>query len=472
MTQLGVNLYIVTMTIWIPDLAGYGGPRYKAIADALATDLRSGRLKPGDRLPTHRELAYRLGVTVGTVTRAYAEAQRRGLLEGQVGRGSFLAQSSERPSGLTMPENDATALIELSLAFPPPKVSDALLQQTLGELARESGIEHFLHYQPHAGMPQHRAAGVAWIARQGLDVAADQVIVTAGAQHALAVILGALLQPGDLLLCENLTYPGIRAAAELYKLRLKGVAMDEHGLKPEELETICRDEAPRALYCMPTLQNPTGIVMPPERRGAIAEILRKYQLPLIEDDTHCFLASEGPPLSARVPELAHYLLSTSKSIAPGLRVGFVAVPVGQTAPFIAALRASCWMAPPLLVEVVARWIGDGTADRLAAAQLKAAAERQTLTRRMLDGFDWRSHPRSFFGMLHLPAGWRASDFVAAAARRGLRLRAADAFGVQHRAPEAIRLCIGGPIDCDRLGEALTHIVDLLREGPSADNLIV
>src|SRR5262249_28023130 len=167
------------MTNWSPNLPHHSGPRYRAIADAIAADLHAGQLKPGDRLPTHRDLAYRLGVTVGTVTRAYAEAQRRGLLEGHVGRGSFLA-GLPRPAqalpgqglplpGLTMPEHEPSGMIELSLAFP-PQSSDELLQQTLTEVARQPGVRRLLNYQPHAGMAHHRAAGTAWIARHGLDV--------------------------------------------------------------------------------------------------------------------------------------------------------------------------------------------------------------------------------------------------------------------------------------------------------------
>jgi DNA-binding transcriptional MocR family regulator len=472
LTQCIVKPYIVPVTIWVPDLSGVPGPRYKAIAEALAADLRSGRLKPGERLPTHRELAYRLGVTVGTVTRAYAEAQHRGIVDGQVGRGSFLAQPALATGGFGIFESEPAELFEMSLAFPPPQASDDLLQRTLTEIARQPGAAQLLGYQPHAGMAHHRAAGTAWIARHGLSVPAEQVIVTAGAQHGLAIVLGALLRPGDLLLTEALTYPGIRAVAELYRLRLKGVAMDEEGLRPDHLEAICREEQPSALYCMPSLQNPTGAVMSPERRHAIAGIARRYQLALLEDDIHGFLAAAQPPLSALVPELGHYLLGTSKSLAPGLRVGFLAVPPGRTAPFIATVRATNWMAPPLLTEVAARWIADGTAAELAAAQLKAAVERQRLARRILAGQDYRAHPHSFFGMLHMPARWRAADLVAAAARQGLRLRAADAFSVEPRAPEAIRLCIGAPAEMSRLADGLGRLAALLAEGPTADNLIV
>jgi DNA-binding transcriptional MocR family regulator len=460
------------MTYWQPDLSAYDGPRYRAIAEAIATDLRQGRLKAGERLPTHRELAYRLGVTVGTVTRGYAEAQRRGLVAGHVGRGSFLAGPARAPGRLGSSQREADGLIELSLAFPPPHLGDELFQRTLGELARDGGVGALLDYQPHGGMAHHRAAGAAWIARHGLSVAPEQVLITLGAQHAISVVLRGLTKPGDLLLTECLTYSGIKAMAAALNLRLKGLPMDGEGLLPDALEAACRKESPRALFCMPNLQNPTGAIMSPVRREAIASVAAKHRLPVIEDDVYGFLAGERPTLTELLPELGHYVIGTSKSMAPGLRVGFLALPKGRDSAFVAALRATIWMAPPLTAEIVARWIADGAADTLAEAQRSAAAERQALAGTLLEGFDYRAHPLSFFGMLYLPPPWRSSDLVAAAARRGLRLRGAEIFATDLPAPEAIRLCVSAAGSKERLTDGLARLVALLREGPASDGLVV
>jgi DNA-binding transcriptional MocR family regulator len=460
------------VTTWQPDLSAYDGPRYQAIAEAIAADLRQGRLKAGERLPTHRQLAYRLGVTVGTVTRGYAEAQRRGLVAGHVGRGSFLAAPGQASAQLGSQQLEADGAIELSLAFPPPHFGDALFQRTLSELARDGGVGSLLDYQPHGGMAHHRAAGAAWIQRHGLTVAPEQVLITLGAQHAISVALRGLTKPGDLLLTESLTYSGIKAMAAALSLRLKGLPMDGEGLSPDGLEAACRTERASALFCMPNLQNPTGAMMSPARRQAIAAIATKHRLPVIEDDVYGFLAGERPTLTELLPHLGHYLVGTSKSMAPGLRVGFLALPKGRDAAFVAALRATIWMAPPLTAEIVTRWIVDGAADTLAEAQLSATIERQALAAKLLDGFDYRAHPSSFFGMLHLPAPWRANDLVAAAIRHGLRLRGAEVFATDLPAPEAIRLCVSAARNTAELAEGLARLVALLREGPANDGLVV
>src|SRR5437762_14239985 len=162
------------MTIWRPDLRRRSGPRYAAIAEALAEDAAEGRLRPGVRLPTHRDLAGTLGVTVGTVTRAYAEAARRGLVSGEVGRGTFV-RAVAGPA-LSAPPPDGRALIDLSANLPPAGaegVEAATLSRTLAALARRRDLARLLAYPPEGGLPSHRAAGAEWVGRAGLAVEAE-----------------------------------------------------------------------------------------------------------------------------------------------------------------------------------------------------------------------------------------------------------------------------------------------------------
>ncbi len=458
------------MTIWTPQLDGRPGPRYAAIAEALAADVRGGVLKPGDRLPTHRDLAYRLGVTVGTVTRAYAEAERRGLIRGEVGRGTYVLNPPTTPWVVARDRAEAPpAPIDLSLNVAWVGDSEAALAETLARLARRDDLANLLVYQPAGALPAHRAAGAAWIAQErGLSVSPDQILVTCGGQHAMAVALATLARPGDLVLTEALTYPGMRVLANRLHLRLQGVAMDGDGLLPEAFEAACRAGAPRALYCMPSVHNPTGSLMPEARRRAIAEIALAHGVAIVEDDVYGFLAPDGPaPLVAHAPRLGHYITSTSKSMAPGLRVGFLAVPHDATAEFALSLRALSWMAAPLTAEIAATWIGDGTAARLGAARRAESAARQRLTQEMLAGFDYRAAPGAMHGWLILPPGWHAQAFVTAARERGVLLTPAEAFSVGPGAPQAVRICLGGMSGREPLAQGLAVVRDLLARAPSA-----
>jgi len=460
------------MTIWQPDLTQIPGPRYLAIVDALATDLRGGRLRDGDRLPTHRDLAYRLGVTVGTVTRAYAEAERRGLIKGEVGRGTYVR--GIHPGNSYLPEPRSDGLIDLSMNYPVSTDADAVVAASLQAMALRPGIGRVLEYQQNRGRDTHRAAGAAWVKRHGLEVSPEQIVVTAGGQHGMATVLGALAGPGDIVLTEAFTYPGIKAIAELFRFELAGVEMDGDGILPDAFEKACRSGRARALFCMPRLQNPTGAHMPAERRRAIAAIARRYGIPVVEDDIYGFLIKEGPPpLVSEVPELGFYLASLSKAMAPGLRVGYAVVPPAHLQRVSTAVRATTIMASPPMAELAAQWIADGTGDRLAAQYRNEAIARQGIARDMLREFPYSAHPAALHGWLTLPPHWAPAHFTAEVRQRGIVITPAEVFAVNGARPtRAVRICHSAARDRDELRRALGTITDLARGAPEYQTGIV
>jgi DNA-binding transcriptional MocR family regulator len=453
------------MTIWAPELDRTAGPVYKVIADALALDISEGRLGIGQRLPTHRELARRLGVTIGTVTRAYAEAERRGLVAATVGRGTFVKAPTTLP--VPRPEPAPDGIIDLRSNYPALAASTAALAEVLGALAQDHGLGELLRYQDHAGLMRHRAAGARLIARSGLTIAPERILVTAGGQHAIVVALLTLAQPGDVILTEELTYHNFKAVALRLGLRLKGVALDREGLIPEAFEEACRKHAPRALYCTPTLQNPTAAVMSPARRAHIARIAAAQQVTMIEDDILGFLAPEQRPLTAFAEGPACYLSSVSKSLAPGLRLGFLAVPEGQTARFADAIRITSWMAPPLAAEIVCRWAEDGTAERLLTAQREEAAVRVAMAMARLGDLIAPPHPATSHLWLKLPAPLRADQLQQEALSAGVAVTTSQPFAVAEPAPEAIRVCLGAAPTRELLDKALGTLAMLLRSAQSS-----
>ena len=288
------------MTIWQPSIGNRNGPRYLAIADALAEDVTAGVLEPGTRLPTHRDLAYRLGVTVGTVSRAYAEADRRGLISGEVGRGTFVGNHS-KASRLAVPSEESNGVVDLSLNLPAYTSGDIELSRTLAEISRDGGLLPLLDYQPDVGLPHHRVAGAEWLAHLGVPAEANRIIVTNGAQHGMAVTFLAVARPGDVVLTEALTYPGMKELANQFGLRLHGVAMDGEGMRTDAFAEACRTLAPKALYTTPTLQNPTAVLMGEQRRREIVAIAREHNVTIVEDDVYGFLlGNERPPAMAEL----------------------------------------------------------------------------------------------------------------------------------------------------------------------------
>lgn len=447
---------------WVPKIADRAGPRHAAIAEAIADDVASGALKPGDRLPTHRDLAEWLQVSVGTVTRAYAEAQRRGLISGEVGRGSFV----KRPDlgAPPIPEDAGDGVIDFSLNLPATCDGARRLADTLGQLAREC-LNPLLEYQPDGGLPHHRAAGARWLAKAGVAARPENIVVTDGAQHAMAVVFLAIAGPGDVVLTEALTFHGMKELAAHLRLKLHGLPMDQEGIIPEAFEQACRTLKPRALYCMPNLQNPTAAVMGVARREAIVEIARRHGVILVEDDVYGFLLGDQapPPLAALAPEITYHLTSLSKSVAPGLRVGYVATPAGQGPRVGAAVRVTCRMATPLMAEIAARWIQDGQAEHFAEFQRREVAARRAIAGQALAGVETRTHPKSFHLWIPLPEPWRAEDFVRALKDQGVLVLPAETFAVARTEnPHAVRVCLGAPRTRDQVAKGLGLLAETLR----------
>ncbi len=451
------------MTTWHPSIDDIPGPRYIAIADAIGRDLAEGRLSSGTRLPTHRELAGRLGVTVGTVSRAYAEAERRGLTYGEVGRGTFVQDQANGALAAIAP-TQPPGTIDLSIIRPNEHFYSALLADTLRSIAGRRDLGQLMAYSPDGGLPQHRAAGAQWITRCGLEADPEHVVVTAGCQHGLAVSIAALSEPGDLILTESVSYAGITAiASQLHRRRVQGVEMDEHGIRPDALEAACRQTQARILVCGATLHNPTTIIMPEERRKQIVEVARRHDLRLIDDDIFGFLVPDGPPpMAALAPERTCHVTSLSKCAIPGLRVGYVVAPERWVPGIAASVRTSVWMPSPLNAEIASQWIGDGSLNTISEQQRNEARDRQRIACRILGQWRYWTEPTAFHLWLHLPEPWRAELFAQEALNRGVAVVPGDLFSVgRGEPPHAVRLCLTTPRTREELEKGLTILSDLL-----------
>jgi len=461
------------MTIWIPDISERSGPRYLAISDAIGDAIEAGELSPQEKLPTHRELAYQLGVTVGTITRAYKEAERQGHLVGEVGRGTFVRGGNLPENQFAVIHRQETGVIDMSLNFPPDCGRTAQFAQTLKNLSRSNTLHSLLDYHPAAGTTHHRQAGAEWMSTGDWKADPEEVLVTTGGQHAISSALMALTKPGDTLLCEEFTYPVTKVLAQELGLKLHGLAMDDKGLLPEALASACQTDSAKVLYCMPSFHNPTGIYMPEERRQEICDVAVRYGLTIIDDDVFGHLhPAPAPPLASMIPDNACYVVST-KNLAPGLRIGFLRVPKHILAAAETAIRTTCWMAPPFMAEVVTRWIEDGTADQLIKEQYTEANYRQKIAEAHLGRHGYRApNHGAYHFWLPLPEPWREDRFLALARERGVALIGSDTFAAP-RTPlaHAVRVCLGCTHDRSRVDQGLEIISQILDE-PPRDSLTV
>ncbi|PVE20590.1 PLP-dependent aminotransferase family protein [Microvirga sp. KLBC 81] len=457
----------------MPQIENESRPKYLAIAEALLSDVQSGRLKPGHRLPPQRQLAKELGVDLTTVTRAFNEARRMGLIEANTGRGSYVRGKA--------PDLDNVApagspIIDLSMNMPPQPLAARLRERIqegiAGVLSSPHGLMH-LHYQESVGTGPDRVAAARWLGARLGPVPVDRVVVTGGAQTALYAVVRVLVQAGETICVPDLTYPGLRAIAEQLKVRLVPVAMDGEGIDPAALEEACRREKLRAVYCVPTIHNPTTATMSEKRREAIAEIARRHGIAIIEDDAYGALPRQAPaPIAAIAPDLTWHVATLSKCVTPALRTAYVITPgLADTLRLAAEIRAMALMIPPLMSALASRWILDGTLDAITTAIREESAARQCIARRTLQGLKFQAHPEGHHLWLTLPERWRRADLNLYARQSGLALVPSEAFAVES-APNAIRVSLGAAQNQTGLERGLALLATVLSHGPGALSSIV
>lgn len=454
------------MADWTPDLATSDKPHYLAIADAIADDIGAGRLAAGDRLPPQRKLAKRLDVDFTTVARGYVEAQKRGLIESKVGQGTFVRDRPKPRRGQQMPPPRP---VDLSMNLPPEPDDPELIERMQAGVEFVSrDIVSLLRYQGFGGTQADKDAASSWLGRRALVPAQERIFISPGAHPALLGILTILAKPGDAILCEAITYPGIRSIAAQLGLTLIGLPMDAEGIEVEALVEACKKTKPKALYLNPTLQNPTTLTISDQRRRDIADTARHFGLPIVEDDAYGFIPPHGhAPFASIAPDLTWHVAGLAKCIGAGLRAAYVVVPdTRSTWPFAAALRAATVMASPFTVALVTRWIEDGTADTLLRFIRNETAARQKLVSEILPKGIYQSDPLSFNIWLEVPAPWNRAAFVEHMRSTGIGIVASDAFTSLGPPPEAVRVCLGGPIGRPRLAAGLEYMTHALTESPA------
>jgi DNA-binding transcriptional MocR family regulator len=445
------------------------GPLYRRIVDALAADVASGRLRRGQQLPTHRALAKSLGIDLTTVTRAYTEAQRSGLTEARVGQGTFVAESAAQARHTPRSEFD------LSMNLPPQPMEAGLedrITRGIAALQREVGFFTHLNYREPGGSEAERGIAADWLRPRIPHARSNRLLICPGTQNALFNLLIAVTAPGDVVLTEALTYPGIKAAAAYAQVRLVGVPIDENGVVPAALKSALRRHKPKAVYLTPTIHNPTTATMTQARRVEIAELLEASDVLLFEDDAYGMLLPKAAPLASIIPERTYYAASLSKCIAPGLRTSFLVTPTPEAISSLAnALRATVQMPVFLMVALVTRWLRDGSADAMIAVVRDESTARQKLAAKILARQPYAAHPNGHHIWIPLPRSWSGTEFAAHVQRQGLAIVTAEPFGIEDTQHHAIRVSLGAANSRAELVSALEILAASLKLSAAATRVV-
>lgn len=453
---------------WHPVLAKQkGATKHAALTERIIADIDAGILKPTDRMPTHRDLARELGISVQTVSLSYKEAERLGYLSGEIGRGTFVKIRVTEQAGRLMLDRSPSEVVDLSIVRGVYlDAHEAASREVLAALARDDNGAFMRPCRPIAGLDRHREAARLWLGPLDVETSAERILITNGAAHALFLALACVVRAGDLVLTENLTDHGVIGLANILGFSLKGLPTDGEGIRPDAFEAACRAGGVRVLVLIPTLNNPTSHVAGPERRHAIAEIARRHGVFVVEDEVYKPLIQEAlPSITAMLPDLGFFVTSFTKTVLTGLRVGYLVVPPQYSIRATSILRVTSWSGTYLPAEIATRWVEDGTAHRLLAIQREEAKARQRIVADTLGAHVASSHPLSLCAWLKVPAHWTEDSLVRSLADRRVAVTPSDPFVAGTGHGGGIRICVGGRMSHEMLARTLTNVRQTFEQLP-------
>lgn len=474
---VGAIYRIVTMTNWLPDLTAGTGPIYIRLADRIERDIASGTLAGGAKLPPQRDLAYDIGVTIGTVGRAYALVRERGLVSGEVGRGTFVIDraveqdnsSQTEPTDVagTRPDGAAPGKLVMDSTSAPDVGQGGAIAGLLGDIVRDhpdKAIDYTRTFPLH-----WREAGARWMAAGGWKPDPQNIVSTVGVHASAMAVITAMTAPGDKVVFEQLTYASISRSANLLGRRSLVLRTDEHGPDPDDFDRLCAQQHPKLLFVIPSLHNPTLVTMPVARRRAIAELARKHNVWIIEDSIYGVLLDEQPaPISAFAPERTFHISGLSKAVAAGVRGGWVACPPNLAARVQVAHKMVTGGLPFLLAELSAQLVMSGEADAIRQRTRDEIAAREAIARESFSGLDFASDRRAPFLWMKLPDPWLSGTFRQASASEGVLIDDEDDYkpGRTEQVYHRIRIGFSNPRSRDEVKRGFTTIRRLL-DNPNA-----
>jgi DNA-binding transcriptional MocR family regulator len=429
---------------------------FKYLATTMAALIENGSLTPGTRLPTHRQLAENQGIALATATRVYKELIARGLVVGEQGRGVFVRDRGV-PVALGVEQSSSEGMLDLVFNMPGEITDEYFLRAGLRRLANSGDLEAMLRYQPHGGRPHERKIIASALKAQLGPIDPERLLIVSGAQHGLSTVIMGLLSRNDTVATDALTYTGFKAAALLHQLQVRGASGPEVMVDPDRLERLCRDCSIKAVYLIPTVHNPLGLVMSESQRRRIVEVARKYDILIIEDGAYAFLEENPPPSFVQLaPERTVHIGGFSKNLGTGLRVGYVYAPKSYVQQLTLAIRATTWNAPGIVTALVTGWIEEGVLTKSEDNRRVSGRRRQEMCRKILPGTDIISHPNASFAWLPLRNRRRADPMISNLMSKGIVVSGGDAFAVTEAVPQGLRIAFGGTDDFE-LERALMEI---------------
>jgi DNA-binding transcriptional MocR family regulator len=431
-------------------------PLHERLADAIEKAIATGSLNVGERLPTHREISSHFGVAIGTVTKAIDSLSRRGIVRGEVGRGTFVQSSVP-----------ATAeLVDLTINAPLPVIKPELMLSAAERAVRVSMEMPSGGYVDLAGTSQQRSTVAAWLSRTRIKCEAEELVLCTGAQQAIHLAFAELRAFSSGVVSEAHTFPGALAAAANLGLKMFGVAYDDEGMDPSSLDDTLSKCGAKTVYLTPVCQNPLAFETGPERRQAIVDVCRRHGAYIVEDDIYGLYASSGSStFKELMPDRVFYLTSLSKSVSPLVRLGVLFSPPGFRQPVTRRMRAEVWGGSPLSFNIGCSLLDLGAYEACSEALRSEAVERVKMAYDVFGGAltgRYVCTPHVWLPMSMIDA----ERLARRSSEKGVRLTPPDATAIDPKAPGGLRICLLAPKrrgDLERAMNSVRNLIEMADE---------
>ncbi len=456
---------------WRPQKSKLDQPYYLSIAASLENDILSGKLPENTKLPPQRELADFLDLNLSTITRAYKLCELKGLLYAVTGRGTFVSPGTSTQNTFL---DKGGSVIEMGMIKPFYETNQTVRDAARLVLSREESIRLFEYSNPLGTKRQIRAA-LKWLHRIGVNAEEENILLSAGAQNALSVILISLFGAGDKIAVDNFTYTNFKGLANFLHIQLVAVPADEYGMTPDGLLNICKNTEVKGIYLMPTCSNPTSIFMPQTRRTELAEIIRSFHLLVIEDDIYSFLtaydqtAGDIKPFFSLVPEQTIHICSISKSLCAGLRLAFIAFPGRYRESLVTGMLDINLKTVSLNAEIIAELIESGDAENIVKQKVIFARKRNRIFQSVFPQDEFpplyhTDHIERFFHWMQIPDHLTSEELELLALQKGIRVLGSHRFAIQNEKKSSyVRVSITSPDTEDDLKIGLLTLKSIFKE---------
>ena len=455
--------------MWEFKMGNINVPRYLFIANNLEADILSGELPPGQKLMPMRHLAEKLGVTVATVTKAYNEVEKRGMVKRHVGRGTYVLGSlrSTSKSSSKAREPQESDIIDLG-TIQPLRGQDPSVKPILQRICRDSDVDDLVSGAPPLGEWWHREIGADWLRTAGIKATAESVIIANGQQHALSTIISALLRPGDRMAVGQFNTTAIPMLLHRHGMEMEPVPMDEQGLMPDRLDALCSAKKIKALYVPEYVLNPSGRGPSSERQEEVREVISKHGLLVFQDGSyHWANPDKKVPFAALMPKNTIYYIDIGPAVYCGLRVAFIHAPEQFYNHIAQMILENTWTVPPLTVTIACEVITDKSIHSSIKNKLLELKRRTAVVKEALAEYSVNYSEDGVYAWLYLPDSWPAREFERHAEKNGVKTFAADRFVLgQTDIPNCVRISLTAPKDIETLKKGLDILVKLLKENGS------